>query len=215
MDGKDLGTRSAIVAACRRMNASGLNQGTSGNISVRDGDGMLITPTSMPYESMTADDIVRMDRDGRHARAARPSSEWRFHRDILQSRPDVGAVVHAHSPYATVLAIMGLDIPPIHYMIAAAGGETIRCAAYALFGTEELSRNALAALQDRDACLLAHHGMIATGPTLERAMWLAVEVETLARQYHACLAIGTPPLLSREQIEAVKARMAGYGRGGH
>ena len=155
--------------------------------------------------------IVFMNLDGSFDAKKRPSSEWRFHRDILKMRPEVNAVVHSHPPYATILAIMGLQIPPIHYMIACAGGDTIRCAPYATFGTEELSRNAVSALEDRSACLLAHHGMIAIGPSLSRAMWLAVEVETLARQYHGCLQIGTPPLLSKAEIENVRARMVGYG----
>jgi L-fuculose-phosphate aldolase len=193
------------------MNRLGINQGTSGNISLRHRDGMLITPTSTPYDAMGAEDIVFMKLDGAFDPKLRPSSEWRFHRDILQSRPDVDAVVHAHPPYTTTLAIMGLEIPPIHYMIACAGGDTIRCAPYATFGTEELSRHAVSALEGRLACLLAHHGMIAIGPSLPKAMWLAVEVETLARQYHGCLQIGTPPLLSKTEIERVRARMAGYG----
>ena len=160
---------------------------------------------------MAPEQIVFMDLDGSHDAAQRPSSEWRFHLDILRARPEVNAVVHAHPPYSTILAIMGLEIPPIHYMIACAGGDTIRVAPYATFGTQELSEHAVRALQGRFACLLAHHGMIATGPSLAKAMWLAVEVETLARQYHASLQIGKPPLLSKEEIENVRARMAGYG----
>jgi L-fuculose-phosphate aldolase len=203
--------RQSIIDACLRMNALGINQGTSGNISLRHGDGMLITPTSVPYEAMTPEQIVFMRLDGAIEPGQRPSSEWRFHRDILKARPEIHAVVHAHPPYATTLAIMGRDIPPVHYMIAAAGGDSIRCAPYATFGTEELSRHAVTALQDRLACLLAHHGMIAIGVSLDRAMWLAVEVETLARQYHCCLQIGTPPLLSTREIEKVRVKMAGYG----
>jgi L-fuculose-phosphate aldolase len=129
----------------------------------------------------------------------------------LKARPDVEAVVNAHPTYCTALAIMGMEIPPVHYMIACAGGDTIRCAPYATFGTQELSEHAVRALEGRLACLLAHHGMIAVGPSLAKAMWLAVEVETLARQYHAALQIGKPPLLSREEIEKVRVRMAGYG----
>jgi L-fuculose-phosphate aldolase len=207
----DRDKRQSIIDACRRMNALGINQGTSGNISLRHGDGMLITPTSVPYEAMTPEQIVFMRLDGTVDAAQRASSEWRFHRDILKARPEISAVVHAHPPYATTLAIMGREIPPVHYMIAAAGGDSIRCAPYATFGTEELSRHAVTALQDRLACLLAHHGMIAIGASLDRAMWLAVEVETLARQYHGCLQIGTPPLLSTDEIEKVRAKMAGYG----
>jgi len=203
--------RQSIIDACRRMNTLGINQGTSGNISLRHEAGLLITPTSVPYEAMRPEQIVFMGLDGAFDPAQRPSSEWRFHLDILRARPEVSAVVHAHPPFATTLAIMGLQIPPVHYMIACAGGDTIRCAPYATFGTEELSRHAVEALQDRLACLLAHHGMIAIGPSLTRAMWLAVEVETLARQYYNCLQIGTPPLLSKAEIEKVRARMAGYG----
>ncbi len=203
--------RQAIIDACRRMNALGINQGTSGNLSVRHGDGLLITPTSVPYEAMTPEQIVFMDMNGAFAEGARPSSEWRFHLDILRARPEVGAVVHAHPTYCTILAIMGLEIPPIHYMIAAAGGANIRCAPYATYGTQELSAHAVTALEGRFACLLAHHGMIAVGPSLAKALWLAVEVETLARQYHGCLQIGKPLLLSSDEIERVRVKMAGYG----
>jgi len=207
----DRAKRQSIIDACLRMNQLGINQGTSGNISLRHDDGMLITPTGTPYETMQPEQIVFMRLDGSVETNQRPSSEWRFHRDILKARPEVNAVVHAHPPYATILAIMGMAIPAVHYMIACAGGDTIRCAPYATFGTEELSQHAVAALEDRSACLLAHHGMIAVGSSLDKAMWLAVEVETLARQYHGCLQIGTPPLLPRAEIENVKSRMAGYG----
>ena len=203
--------RKDIVAACLDMNRRGINQGTSGNISIRHGDGLLITPTSTPYETMRPEQIVHIGLDGSHDPAQRPSSEWRFHRDILKVRPDIEAVVHAHPAYCTALAIMGMEIPPVHYMVACAGGDTIRCAPYATFGTQELSDHAVRALEDRLACLLAHHGMIAVGPSLSRALWLAVEVETLARQYHAALQIGKPPLLPKEEIEKVRTRMAGYG----
>src|SRR5258708_4520270 len=204
--------RQSIVDACLRMNALGINQGTSGNISLRHDAGLLITPTSVPYELMQPEQIVFMGLDGSFDSSQRPSSEWRFHLDILRARPEINAVVHAHPPYATTLAIMGRDIPPIHYMVAVAGGDTIRCAPYATFGSRELSDHAVSALSDRLACLLAHHGMIAIGPSLAKAMWLAVEVETLARQYHGCLQIGTPPLLSKAEIENVSARLAGYGQ---
>jgi L-fuculose-phosphate aldolase len=203
--------RQSIIDACLRMNALGINQGTSGNISLRHDAGMLVTPTSVPYETMQPEQIVFMGFDGSFDSSQRPSSEWRFHLDILRARPEVNAVVHAHPPYATTLAIMGREIPPVHYMVAVAGGDSIRCAPYATFGTEELSRHAVSALEDRLACLLAHHGMIAIGPSLPKAMWLAVEVETLARQYHGCLQIGTPPLLSKAEIKNVLSRMAGYG----
>jgi L-fuculose-phosphate aldolase len=196
------------------MNQLGINQGTSGNISLRHESGMLITPTSVPYEAMQPEQIVYMGLDGSCDPGQRPSSEWRFHLDILKARPEVSAVVHAHPPYATILAIMGLEIPPVHYMIACAGGDTIRCAPYATYGTQELSEHAVKALEDRFACLLAHHGMIAIGPSLAKAMWLAVEVENLARQYHGCLQIGQPPLLPKDEIERVRVKMAGYGLAG-
>ena len=204
--------RQSIIEACLQMNQLGINQGTSGNISLRHEGGMLVTPTGTPYDAMQPEQIVFMNLDGSFDAKQRPSSEWRFHRDILTARPEVNAIVHAHPTYATILAIMGLEIPPIHYMIACTGGDTIRCAPYATFGTEALSQHAVAALEERSACLLAHHGMIAIGPSLGKAMWLAVEVETLARQYHGCLQIGTPPLLSKAEIENVRTRMAGYGR---
>jgi L-fuculose-phosphate aldolase len=207
----DRAKRQSIIDACLRMNSLGINQGTSGNISLRHEDGLLITPTGTPYETMQPEQIVFMKLDGSVETNQRPSSEWRFHRDILKARPEVNAVVYAHPTYSTILAIMDMAIPAVHYMIACAGGNTIRCAPYATFGTEELSHHAVAALEDRWACLLAHHGMIAIGSSLDKAMWLAVEVETLARQYHGCLQIGTPPLLPRAEIENVRGRMAGYG----
>ncbi|ODT13200.1 MAG: fuculose phosphate aldolase [Kaistia sp. SCN 65-12] len=203
--------RKSIIDHCLLMNRLGINQGMSGNISVRHGDGLLITPTSIPYEQLETDDIVFLTPDGNPTGRRRPSSEWRFHCDIMRERADVGAIVHMHPTYCTVLSIMGRPIPPIHYMVAVAGGHDIRCAPYAIFGSAELSRNAVEALRGRRACLLAHHGMIAVGASLEKAMWLAVEVETLARQYHGCLSIGEPPLLSLEQIAEVSAKMSGYG----
>ena len=198
------------------MNDTGLNQGTSGNISVRHKDGMLITPTSMPYASMKPADIVFVDANGQAHGQQKPSSEWRFHRDILQARPDVDAVVHTHAIYCSTLGILGKEIPPLHYMVAVAGGHNIRCAPYAIYGSQELSDHVIEALVDRKACLMDHHGMIAIGTTLEQAMWLAVEVETLARQYHGCLQLGNePPLLSKEQIQAVIDKIGGYGQTSH
>ena len=144
-----------------------------------------------------------------------PSSEWRFHRDILAARPDANAVVHTHSTYATILAILGREIPAIHYMIAVAGGSTVRVAPYALYGSQALSDHVVAALQDRTACLMEHHGMIALGDTVEKAMWVAAEIETLARQYHGCLQLDpNPPLLTDDQIAEVLAKISatGYGK---
>jgi L-fuculose-phosphate aldolase len=204
--------RQSIIDACRSMNALGINQGTSGNISLRDGEGFLITPTSMPYEGMQPEAIVAMRFDQTVVGDGRPSTEWRFHLDILRARPEANAIVHTHPIYSTTLAILGRGIPPLHYMIAAAGGDSIRCAPYATFGTQELSDNAVAALVDRKACLLAHHGMIAIGSTLQSAMWLAVEVENLAHQYFNCLQLGRePPLLAPEEMANVAKRTANYG----
>ncbi|MEX5727830.1 L-fuculose-phosphate aldolase [Rhodovulum iodosum] len=205
--------RAAIIDACLKMNAVGLNTGNAGNISVRHAEGLLITPSSIPYEALVPDDIVFLGLDGTVRGNRKPSSEWRFHRDILRARADLGAVVHAHAPYCTTLAIMHMDIPAVHYMVAAAGGGDIRCAPYATFGTQELSDKVLEALEGRKACLMAHHGMLAAEASLDKAMWLAVEVEALARQYHGALLIGDPPVLSDQQLaEAVAQFSAGYGQ---
>jgi L-fuculose-phosphate aldolase len=205
--------RQEIVTRCRELNERGINQGMSGNISARCGDGFLISPSGFPYERMQPEHIVPMRFDASWEGKLRPSSEWRFHLDILQSREDVHAVIHAHPMYCTTLAIMGLDIPPLHYMIAVTGGDSIRCAPYATFGTEELSKNALEALHGRQACLLANHGVIVTGGNLGGAMWLLVEVETLAQQYVNTLQLGGPRLLDEQQLAEVrKAMFAGYAK---
>lgn len=203
--------RQAIVDKARLMNASGLNQGTSGNVSIRHEGGLLITPTSRPYDTMTADDVGFVRLDGEAEGPWAPSSEWRFHRDILASRPDINAVIHVHSIYATTLAIHGRDIPAIHYMVAVFGGPNIRCAPYAIYGSQELSDHAIRALEGRRGCLLAHHGMIAIGDDLDQAYWLAWELETLARQYHGALLLGEPPVLSDAQIDAVIKKIGDYG----
>lgn len=214
MDNGERAKRQAIIEACLKINSLGINQGTSGNISVRHGDGLVITPTSLPYEDLQLEDLVRLSLDGVAEGRRRPSSEWRFHCDIMRARPEVGAIIHAHPIYCTILAIMKLGIPPIHYMVAVAGGSDIRCAPYAIYGSEELSEHAVRALEGRRACLLAHHGMIAVGASLSQALWLAVEVETLARQYHGCLQLGTPPLLGEAEMEAVLEKIKGYGHQG-
>ena len=206
--------RQAIVDKCRWMNAEGLNQGTSGNISARLGDRLLITPTAIPYEVMQPEMICAMPVDGDYGSwdgPLKPSSEWRFHLDIMRARPDVGAIVHTHSTYATIIAITRREIPACHYMIAAFGGSTIRCAPYARYGTKELSTYAVEALRDRTGCLLGSHGMIALGEGLDKAMWAAVELETLAKQYYHSLLIGGPTILTDEQIAETAAAMQGYG----
>ena len=212
---KHLRLRQDLIATARRMNALGINQGTSGNVSARIADGLLITPSGVAYEAMTPADLVEMDFDGawRCPRAERrPSSEWRFHLDILRARPEFGAVVHSHATNATALACLGWEIPAFHYMVAVAGGDSIRCAPYATFGSADLSEHALAALEDRRACLLANHGLIAAGADLAAALGLAVEVETLAAQYCRALQLGDPKLLSKAEMKRVLAKFdAGYG----
>jgi L-fuculose-phosphate aldolase len=204
--------RRALVSTARRLNALGLNQGTSGNLSVRVPGGLLITPTGLPYDDMHPADIVALDRGGvprgRHA----PSSEWRFHLDILETRPEANAVIHVHSMFATTLACLHRGIPAFHYMIAVAGGDDIRCARYATYGTAALSRHALAALNGRKACLLANHGMICLGESLESALALCVEVETLAAQYWRSLQIGKPKLLSKAEMARVLKKFETYGK---
>ena len=194
------------------MNALGLNRGTSGNVSARVDGGLLITPSGIPCEECRPGDIVEMGMDGTSDDRRRPSSEWRFHRDILAARPEVGAVVHAHSPFATTLACLGRGIPAFHYMIAVAGGRDIRCAPYATFGTKALSDAAVKALEGRRACLLANHGMIAVAPALKAALALAVEVEALAEQYWRVLQVGEPTLLDDAEMDGVVEKFKTYGQ---
>lgn len=208
--------REALLRASLKLSELGLNRGTSGNASLRtvneDGHpGFLITPSGMAVEDMRADDMVWMDFSGDFIGERKPSSEWRFHLDILQNRPEVNAVVHTHSMFATTLSTLRKGIPAFHYMVAVAGGEDIRCAPYALFGSQTLSDHALAALSNRQACLLANHGMIAIGETLEKALAIALEVETLAQQYLHALHVGEPHLLSHEEMREVIDRFKGYG----
>lgn len=208
----DKALREEMVSICRRMNSSGINQGTAGNLSVRSSGGFFITPSGMPYDIMGPDDIVEMDFDGTYV-GRRPSSEWRFHRDILKAREDINVVLHCHSVYATTLACHHKTIPSFHYMTGVAGGNTIRCAAYATFGTQALSDNALVALKDRLACLLGQHGQISLGTNLEHALWLAIEVETLSRMYVQALTLGEPPVLPDDEMERVieQMRRMSYG----
>lgn len=212
----DLDLRRAVIDTCLAMNRLGINQGASGNLSVRAGDGFLITPSALPYDETAPEDIVAMAFDGTYAGGRRPSSEWRIHRDVLAARADAAVVLHAHPTFATVLAVHGREIPSFHYMVALAGGDTIRCAPYATFGTQELSDHALAALEGRRACLLANHGMIVLGNDLKGALALAVEVETLARQYVYALMLGQPVILPPEEMVRVAETMRSmkYGQGG-
>jgi L-fuculose-phosphate aldolase len=203
--------REEMVACGLKLTPSGLSQGTSGNLSIRFEAGFLVTPSGMPYGEITPEDIVLVDMDGRYDHPRRPSSEWRFHRDIYVARPDVGAVVHAHPPYSTALAICRMEIPAIHYMIAVSGGDSIRCCDYYTYGTQELSDAVVRALEGRMACLMANHGMIATGTNMEQAMWRAVEVETLARQYTLALQVGKPVMLTNAEVAQSLEKFGNYG----
>lgn len=197
----------------RRLVAEGLTTGTSGNASVRDGDGMLITPTGVRPEDMQPGSMVATSLDGEFAAdGLAPSSEWQLHAAIYRKRPEVAAVVHCHSRHATVLACCRREIPSFHYMVAVAGADSIRCADYATFGSEELGRNTLRALEGRNACLLANHGQVSVGADLENALRIAREVEELAAQYWSCLAIGGPALLGRGEMADVLEKFAGYGQ---
>ena len=206
--------RDAIVAACREMNATGINQGTSGNISVRFGERMLITPSAIPCDRLEPEMIASMhlaDDGGSWEGPLKPSSEWRFHRSLLAAREDAEAVVHAHPTFATALAISRREIPSCHYMVAAFGGNSVRCSGYATFGTDDLAGLALEAIEGRTACLLANYGMIVLGESLAKAMWRAVELEAIARQYVFSLMIGGPVLLSEQAIEETLRGFSSYG----
>lgn len=201
-----------LIATAQAMQPAGLNRGTAGNVSVRSGTGFYITPTGMPYATLQADDIPLMALDGSYQGSRKPSSEWRFHRDLYASRPEVGAVLHAHSPFAVSLACLRYDIPAFHYMIARFGGDSIRCADYAIFGSPELSTAALSAMHERKACLLANHGLLVAGRDLAESMALAIELEELCEQYWRACQLGQPVILSADEMTAVLAKFAGYGQ---
>ena len=212
--------RQKLIATARHMAASGLNRGTAGNLSVRAdapgetgaGHGFLITPSGMDYALLQPEDIVFMRLDGTYSGQRKPSSEWRFHRDLYAARPETGAVLHAHSPFATSLACLRRDIPPFHYMIARFGGDSLRCASYATFGTQALSDAALAAMAGRRACLLANHGMLVFGRDLDQALSLGSELETLCEQYWRACQLGSPVLLDAAEMATVLEKFGGYGQ---
>jgi len=205
--------RREIIKTARAMNAQGINQGTSGNISARVERGFLITPSGVDYEACAPEDVIRMSMDGAAEGPRKPSSEWRLHRDLLAARPEVQAVLHAHPTFATALACTGRGIPAFHFMVAIAGGKDIRCAPYATFGTEELSKAALGAMDGRTACLLANHGMVAVAGGLAEVLMRAIEVETLARQYYHVMQIGEPALLDDAEMDVVLEKFTTYIRG--
>jgi L-fuculose-phosphate aldolase len=205
-----------LLNVSRKLVALGLNKGTAGNVSARADNaagqpGFLITPSGLAVDKMTSSDMVWMDFSGNATGAYPPSSEWRFHQDILHQKPQVNAVIHTHSIYASTFSTFRKDMPAFHYMIALAGGDSIRCAPYALFGSQQLSDNAIEALKDRKACLLGNHGMIAIGETLEKALDISQEVETLCEQYLLALQVGEPHILSQQEMLDVLEKFKTYG----
>lgn len=207
---KNLALRQQLVDTTQATIDSGLNQGASGNLSVRVNNGFLITPSGLPHEKMSAKDMVPMTLEGKHEGPLKPSSEWRFHRDIYLHREETGAVLHAHPTACTTLACLHREIPAFHYMVALAGGNNIRCAPYAVFGSQALSDHAIKALENRKACLLANHGMLCLDKDLEKVYSLAIEVENLAQIYMQVLQTGEPIILNDKEMSAVQEKFAGY-----
>ena len=203
--------RRHLIETAVQMNRCGINQGTSGNLSIRHEGGMLITPSGMPYAALELADIVFVDGYGAHHGPRLPSSEWRIHHDIYQARADAVAILHAHPTDCAALACLNEPIPAFHYMVAVAGGRDIRCAPYATFGTQDLSNHVLEALQDRKACLMANHGLICLADDLDKALALAIEVEQLAQTYLHCLSVGNPVILDDEEMDRVLLKFKSYG----
>jgi L-fuculose-phosphate aldolase len=204
--------RKKVIETCLRMNEEGINQGTSGNVSVRIEEGFLITASGIPYDKMEPEHVVEMDLDGGYVGEYLPSTEWRMHMDIFKHRAEAGAIVHTHSIYATALACLRKEVPAFHYMIGITGGSSLRVSDYAEFGTQELSDTMLKAMEGRTACLLANHGQIAFGPNLDKALWLAGEIETTCKQYWAACLAGEPVILTDQQMTTVLARFKSYGK---
>ena len=209
---KHKGLRKDIIAACLGMNADGLNQGTSGNVSVRTDEGFLLTASGIPYKKMKPHHVVEMDLQGGYRGDYLPSTEWLLHMNVYKARPEAQAIVHVHSTHATALACLRRDVPAFHYMIGVAGGASLRVAEYAEFGTQGLADNMLKAMEGRSACLLANHGQIVFGPTLEKALWLAGEIEALCHQYWAACVFGKPVVLGEDEMAIVLKRFKTYGK---
>ncbi len=212
MNDDETTVRAGIVAAVQRLDALGMNRGSTGNASCRWGDGMLITPTGMGADDVREQDMVWMGWDGTQRGDWAPSSEWHFHQAIYTARPDLHAVLHTHSTHATALACLRRELPAFHYMVAVAGGDNVPCVPYHLFGTQALSEAVAAAMADRHACLMANHGMVAAGGTLAQAMKVLVEIEALCQTYLQALAVGEPALLSQAQMLEVIERFTHYGK---
>ena len=204
--------RSTVVAAVQRLDTLGMNRGSTGNVSARHGKGMLITPTGMGADGLRPQDLVWLGFDGSMQGDWQPSSEWHFHQAAYLARPELNAVVHTHSTHATALACLRRPLPAFHYMVAVAGGDSVPLVPYFTFGTEALSEAVALALQGRDACLLANHGLVAVGTTVAQAMKVVQEIESLCEVYLKALAVGEPAVLSREQMAEVIAKFAGYGK---
>jgi L-fuculose-phosphate aldolase len=202
--------RQHLLDVSRQMVELGLNRGTSGNASVRDGDLIFITPSALPVCAMTPDSMACMDLSGNVLQGGKPSTEWRIHRDVYTARLEIGAVLHMHSTFATTCACLRRDVPAVHYTIAMAGGDSIRCAPYSVFGEQTLSDDALEALRDRKACLLSNHGMIALGHDLDDALAVAIEVESICEIYWRVLQVGEPHVLTAQQMNEVKLKFAEY-----
>jgi L-fuculose-phosphate aldolase len=203
--------RAAIVQTCLRLVELGVNQGTSGNVSVRAGQRFLITPSGVPYDEMRPDQIAVMEADGSYWGDFKPTTEWRIHREIMGARPDVAVVIHTHSMFSTTVACLRREIPALHYYVAIGGGPTIRCAEYATYGTQELADNVRTAMHERDACLMANHGLLVVGPTLDQTLRRTFDIEMLARQYVYTLQAGAPCILPDDEIERVRRKMRTYG----
>ena len=212
MSGDTPQARAAAVAAVQRMDALGLNRGSTGNLSLRAGEGMLITPSGMGAEELRPQDLVWLGWDGNLRGDWQPSSEWHFHQAIYLARPDLHAVLHTHSTHAAALACLRRELPALHYMVAVAGGSDVPCVPYHLFGTEALSQAVAAAMHGRDACLMANHGLVAAGPSLAKAMRVLQEIEALCEMYLKALAVGEPALLSAAEMAAVIEKFRRYGR---
>lgn len=209
---KHMKLRKKIIEICLAMNESGINQGTSGNVSARTEEGFLMTASGIPYDNMKPEHIVEMDLESGYRGDFLPSTEWRMHHDIFKARPEAGAIVHTHSVYATALAALRKEIPAFHYMIGVTGGSSLRVSDYAEYGTQALSDTMLKAMEDRSACLLANHGQICFAPNLDRALWLATEIETLCKMYWAASLAGKPVILNDAQMKTVLARFKSYGK---
>ena len=205
--------RTAMLAALRRLDTAGLNRGSTGNLSHRCGEGLLITPTGMGADDIAPEDLVWLGFDGTRRGRLKPSSEWHFHQALYRARPELHAIVHTHATFATALACLRRELPAFHYMVAVAGGDSVRCAPYRLFGTEALSDAMVEAMHERKACLLATHGVVSAGATLREAMKVMTEIESLCQTYLAALAVGEPALLSGAEMAAVIERFRGYGQG--